>query len=150
MAVDIDTEVEEAAQFWTRQQERSSHDIGLTMLVITDSGERVVIGFTGGMTDDMRPVLGQTVRGIVGAPIAAFVSISTAWYSTRLDVRPRDDPQAGEVLMVYGSNRQGQRATRAYQMLRFGDEIRLQLMDWKMADTYSPTYEQIFEEDEQE
>jgi len=148
MTVDIEREVEDAATYWTRQQERSSHDIGLTMLVITDSGERVVIGFAGGMTDELRPVLGKVVRKAVSAPIAAFVSISTAWCSTRFDVRPRDDPQAGEVLMVYGSNRQGQRASRAYKMLRFGDEVRLQPMDWEMADAYSPTYEQIFEREE--
>jgi hypothetical protein len=50
--------------------------------------------------------------------------------------------------MVYGSNRQGQRATRAYEMLRFGQEVRLQPMDWKMAESYSPTFEQILGREE--
>jgi hypothetical protein len=32
-------------------------------------------------------------------------------------------------------------------MLRFGDEVRLQRLDWQMDETYSPTFQQILEED---
>jgi hypothetical protein len=152
--VDIEREVEDAADYWARQQERSSSDIPLTVLLITQSGQRIVVGVAGGMSDELRPHFGQVIRQAVGEavsePIEAFVTISTAWYSTRLDIRPRDDPEAGEVLMVYGSTRQGQRTARAYEMLRFGDEVRLKPMDWKMNDTYSPTYEQIFGREEEQ
>jgi len=147
VTVDIQAEVEHAAQYWASQQERSSSDIPLTVLVITQTGQRVVIGFAGGMSDALRPHFGRVVRKAVGERIEAFVSISTAWYSHRLDIRPSDDPQAGEVLTVYGANRQGQRAFRAYQMLRFDDEVRLQRLDWEMDETYSPTFQQILEED---
>jgi len=144
--VDIEAEVEKAAEYWARQQERSSSDIPLTVLAISQTGQRIIIGFADGMTDAIRPHFGRVVRQAVGERIEAFVSISTAWYSSRSDIRPSDDPEAGEVLMVYGANRQGQRAFRAYQMLRFGDEVRLRRLDWEMDETYSPTFQQILEE----
>jgi hypothetical protein len=151
VTVDIQAEVEHAAQYWASQQERSSSDVPLSLLVITESGERVVMGFADGMSDELRPQFGRVVREAVGQSVGerieAFVSISTAWYSHRLDVRPRDDPQAGEVLVVYGANRQGQSAFRAYEMLRFGDEVRLRPLDWEMDEAYPPTFQQILEED---
>jgi hypothetical protein len=143
-AVDIEAEVEAAAQYWASAQERATDDIGLTVLVITQAGERVVVGIAGGMSDELRPHFGQLVRRAVGQPIEAYVAAMTGWASTRLDVRPADDPQAGEVLMVYGADRQGRKASRAYQMLRFGDEIRLVPMDWSNVE--APTFQQILEE----
>jgi hypothetical protein len=59
MMVDIEAEVEHAAEYWASAQERATDDIGLTILVLTASGERVVIGFAGGMSDELRPVLGS-------------------------------------------------------------------------------------------
>jgi hypothetical protein len=144
MSVDIEAEVEQAATFWASEQERASDDIGLTVLVITASGERVVIGFPG-MSDELRPVLGKVVRRAVGEPIEAYVAAMTGWTSTRLDVRPSDDPEHGEVLLVCGGNRQGRQACRAYTMLRFGDEIRLRPLDWH--DVEAATFQQILEEE---
>jgi len=142
--VDIEREVEQAATYWASAQERASDDIGLTILVFTARGERMVIGFPG-MTDELRPVLGKVVRHMVGERIDAYIAVMTGWTSTRLDVRPADDPEHGEVLIVQGATRGGGKAHRAYAMARFGDEIRLRLMDWTQMEAL--TFAQILEEE---
>lgn len=143
MTIDIEAEVKQAAEYWTSEQERGSTDIPLNLLVITESGERVIIGFAEGMTDEMRPVFGQTVRRMVGQPIDAYVVTMTGWTSTRTDVRPADDPDRGEVLIVQGKTRAGSKAFRTYEMLRFGDEIRLLPLDLTQMEAL--TFDQILE-----
>ena len=69
MTVDIQAEVEHAAQYWASQQERSSSDVPLSLLVITESGERVVMGFADGMSDELRPQFGRVVREAVGQSV---------------------------------------------------------------------------------
>jgi hypothetical protein len=99
------------------------------------------------MSDALRPVLGKVVRKAVGQRIEAYVAAMTGWTSTRLDVRPADDPERGEVLMMSGGNRQGQQACRAYTMLRFGDEIRLRPLNLQQVEAL--TFQQILEEEEE-
>jgi hypothetical protein len=147
MTIDIQTEVEEAATYWASEQQRSSHDVPLSVLVITEDGQRVLIGFAGGMSDALRPVLGQAIRAMVQQPIEAYIAVMVGWTSTRTDVRPMDDPERGEVLVIFGATRQGQSASRAYTMMRFGDEIRLQALEWASAE--SPTFQQILELEEE-
>jgi hypothetical protein len=145
MSVDIEAEVEAAAEYWVSAQERAADDICLTVLAITASGQRIVIGFAGGMSDELRPVLGKVVRKAVSERIEAYVAAMTGWSSTRLDIQPHDDPERGEVLMVCGGTRQGRQASRSYTMLRFGDEIRLRPLNLQQVEVL--TFQQILEEE---
>lgn len=117
----IEKEIAAAASF-AKRHIQNHNELSPTFMAINYSGDRQIVGARWSDSEDRAKQLSIIKALFFIDHIIAYTVVSEAWLSSQKDLRPMDDPDRKEVLMILHVNYSGS-YQHTYEFIRQGDTI---------------------------